>query len=136
VASVTGFGGLRTVALAGVAVLGVAIALAVAHRSENRSPSTVTGAGDWFTAMAAPTTHTSREKGACGVVVGPATPGVVHPVLPCGVKLYLEYEGHEVLTEVVDHGAGAAGRTFDVTPPIAHMLDLQGTQEIRWRFAG
>jgi hypothetical protein len=131
---VTGSAGLRAVALAGIAVLGVAIALAVSHR--DRSPSaTVSPAGPWLTAMAAPYTSTKPKTGACGVVVGPKTPGVTHPVLPCGVKIYLEYRGREVLTQVVDHGHTPAGRTFDVTPPVAKLLGLEGTQSIRWRFA-
>jgi hypothetical protein len=131
---VTATAGLRAVALAGIAVLGVAIALAVSHRSDRASP-TVSPAGEWFTAMAAPYTPEKPTEGACGVVVRPATPGVAHPVLPCGVKLYLELDGREVLTQVVDHGHTARGRTFDVTPPVAKLLGLQGTQTIHWRFA-
>ena len=78
---------------------------------------------------------TKPKKGACGVVVGPSTPGVAHPVLPCGVKIYLEFRGREVLTQVVDHGHTAPGRTFDVTLPVAKLLGLDGAQTIRWRFA-
>jgi hypothetical protein len=131
---VSTFAGLRAAALGGVAVLGVAVALAVAQRSERHTP-TVSPAGEWFTAMAAPYTRTKPKKGACGVVVGPSTPGVAHPVLPCGVKIYVEFRGREVLTQVVDHGHTAPGRTFDVTLPVAKLLGLQGTQAIRWRFA-
>jgi hypothetical protein len=108
---VSGSSGLRAAALAGIALLGV------------------TGA------LAAPYTHTKAKKGACGVVVGPTTPGVAHPVLPCGVKIYVEFHGREVLTQVVDHGHTAPGRTFDVTLPVAKLLGLEGTQTIRWRFA-
>ena len=76
--------------------------------------------------MAAPYTRTQAKKGACGIVVGPNTPGVAHPVLPCGVKIYLEFRGREVLTQVVDHGHTAPGRTFDVTLPVAKLLGLAG----------
>jgi hypothetical protein len=131
---VTGSAGLRAVALAGVAVLGVAIALAASHRNGRPAPA-VAPAGQWFTAMAGPYSNTKPTKGACGVVVGPKTPGVSHPVLPCGVKVYLEYHGREVLTQVVDHSHAASGPTFDVTPPVAKLLGLEGTQTIRWRFA-
>lgn len=130
----TSAAGLRAVVLAGIAVLGVAIALAVSHRSRRPAPA-VSPAGRWFTAMAGPYAGTKPKKGACGVVVGPKTPGVAHPVLPCGVKIYLEYRGREVLTQVVDHDHGAPARTFDVTLPVARLLGLEGTQTLRWRFA-
>ncbi len=130
----TTFPGLRAAALAGIALLGVAIALAVSHRSSGAG-TTASPAGQWYTALAAPYTRTKPKKGACGVVVGPSTPGVAHPVLPCGVKIYLEFRGREVLTQVVDHGHTAPGRTFDVTLPVAKLLGLDGAQTIRWRFA-
>jgi len=131
----TSVAGLRAALLAGVAVLGVTIALAVSKRDDGEKPA-ASPAGQWYTAMAAPYTRTKPRKGACGVVVGPSTPGVAHPVLPCGVKIYVEFHGREVLTQVVDHGHTAPGRTFDVTLPVAKLLRLQGTQTIRWRFAG
>ena len=130
----TGSSGLRAAALAGVALLGVTVALAASHRARHDTPL-VTPAGQGYTAMAAPYTGTKAKKGACGVVVGPNTPGVTHPVLPCGVKVYVEYRGREVLTQVVDRGHTAPGRTFDVTLPVAKLLGLEGTQTIRWRFA-
>ena len=130
----TGSSGLRAAALAGVALLGVTVALAASHRARHDTPG-ATPAGQWYTAMAAPYTRTKAKKGACGVVVGPDTPGVAHPVLPCGVKVYVEYHGREVLTQVVDRGHTAPGRTFDVTLPVAKLLGLEGTQTIRWRFA-
>jgi hypothetical protein len=126
--------GLRASALAGIAILGIAIAIAVATRSKDEKQA-ATPAGQWYTALAAPYTRTKAKKGACGVVVGPKTPGVAHPVLPCGVKIYLEFHGREVLTQVVDHGHTAPGRVFDVTLPVAKLLGLQGSQTIRWRFA-
>jgi hypothetical protein len=130
----TSFVGLRAAALAGVAVLAIAVALALATRSDHKKP-VATPAGQWYTALAAPYTRTKPKKGACGVVIGPKTPGVAHPVLPCGVKIYLEFHGREVLTQVVDHGHTAPGRVFDVTLPVAKLLGLQGSQAIRWRFA-
>ena len=130
----TALPGMRAAALAGIALLGVAIALAVSQRSDG-GKTTASPAGEWYTALAAPYTRTRARRGACGVVVGPKTPGVAHPVLPCGVKIYLEYHGREVLTQVVDHGHTAPGRTFDVTLPVAKLLGLDGAQTIRWRFA-
>jgi hypothetical protein len=131
---VSGSSGLRAAALAGIALLGVTGALAASQRGHH-AQTTAAPAGQWYTALAAPYTHTKAKKGACGVVVGPTTPGVAHPVLPCGVKIYVEFHGREVLTQVVDHGHTAPGRTFDVTLPVAKLLGLEGTQTIRWRFA-
>jgi hypothetical protein len=125
---------MRAVALAGVALVAAVTALAATH-GRRHERAAVAPAGQWYTALAAPYTRTGAKKGACGVVVGPETPGVAHPVLPCGVKIYLELRGREVLTQVVDHGHTAPGRTFDVTLPVAKILGLDSTETIRWRFA-
>jgi len=131
----TTFAGTRAAVLAGIALLGVAIALAVAHDKQHKS-SLPAPAGQWYAATAAPYTPSKhRQKSACGVVIGPTTAGVAHPVLPCGAKIYIEFNGKQVLTQVVDRGHTAPGRTFDVTQALAKLLDLQGTQTIRWRFA-
>jgi len=133
---VSAFVGLRAAALAALALLGVAIALAVAHQRDNKKDkNTATPAGQWYSAMAAPYTRAKPKKGACGIVIGPKTLGVAHPVLPCGVKVYLEFHGKQVLTQVIDNGHTAPGRVFDVTLPVAKLLGLQGSQMIRWRFA-
>jgi len=127
--------GLRAAALAGVALVGIAIALAVSrhHNPKNDLP---TPAGQWYSALAAPYTPSSAtKKSACGVLIGPKTAGVAHPVLPCGAKIYVEFDGKQVLTQVIDRGHTAPGRTFDVTEPLAKLLGLQGSQTIRWRFA-
>ena len=125
---------MRAAALAGVALLGIAIALAVAPRTHDKS-ALPAPAGQWYTALAAPYTPSKPKKGACGVVIGKDTPGVAHSVLPCGVKIYLQFDGREVLTQVIDRGHTAPGRVFDVTDALAKLLGLQGTQTIRWRFA-
>jgi rare lipoprotein A (peptidoglycan hydrolase) len=127
--------GLRAAALAGVAVVGIAVALAFTtrHHHANALPP---AAGQWYTALAAPyTPSTSAKKGACGVAIGPSTTGVAHPVLPCGVKLYIKFGSKEVLTQVVDRGHTVPGREFDITQATAKLLGLQGTQTIEWRFA-
>jgi rare lipoprotein A (peptidoglycan hydrolase) len=127
--------GPRAAILAGIALLGVAIALAVSHHDKKKE-TLPTPAGQWYSALAAPYTPTSeRHKGACGVVIGPRTAGVAHPVLPCGTKIYIEFDGREVLTQVIDRGHTAPGRTFDVTQALAKLLGLEGSQTIRWRFS-
>jgi rare lipoprotein A (peptidoglycan hydrolase) len=132
---VTASPGLRAATLAGVALLGIAIALAVSHHHAPKS-LLPTPAGQWYAALAAPYTPSKKEqKTACGVVIGPTTAGVAHPVLPCGAKIYVEFDGKQVLTQVIDRGHTAPGRTFDVTDALAKLLGLQGAQTIRWRFA-
>jgi rare lipoprotein A (peptidoglycan hydrolase) len=127
--------GLRAATLAGITLLGIAIALAVSHHHAPKS-SLPAPAGQWYAALAAPYTPSKKEqKTACGVVIGPTTAGVAHPVLPCGAKIYVEFDGKQVLTQVIDRGHTAPGRTFDVTDALAKLLGLQGAQTIRWRFA-
>jgi rare lipoprotein A (peptidoglycan hydrolase) len=60
---------------------------------------------------------------------------VAHPVLPCGVRLYIRFQGREVLTQVVDRGPNVPGRDLDITKALANRLDLHGTQTVQWRFA-
>ena len=131
----TTFAGSRAAALAGIALLGIAVALALAHHKAHKS-SLPTPAGQWYAALAAPYTPSKKqEKSACGVVIGRTTAGVAHPVLPCGAKIYIEFDGKQVLTQVIDRGHTAPGRTFDITEALAKLLGLQGSQTIRWRFA-
>jgi rare lipoprotein A (peptidoglycan hydrolase) len=132
---VTASAGTRAAALAAVALIAIAVALAFSLRSHHK-PALPAAAGDWYTALAAPyTPSTSRTKSACGVAIGAKTIGVAHPVLPCGVKLYVEYNGKQVLTQVIDRGHTAPGREFDLTGALAKLLKVDGTQTIRWRFA-
>jgi rare lipoprotein A (peptidoglycan hydrolase) len=131
----TSFAGLRAAVLAGVALLGIAVALAIA-RDKSHTRSLPAPAGQWYVALAAPYTPSKKQqKSACGVAIGPTTAGVAHPVLPCGAKIYIEFGGKQVLTQVIDRGHTAPGRTFDVTEGLAKLLGLQGSQTIRWRFA-
>jgi rare lipoprotein A (peptidoglycan hydrolase) len=132
---VTASTGLRAAALAGVALVALAVALAIERHDQKRA-ALPAPAGQWYTALAAPyTPTTATKKGACGIAIGPNTAGVAHPVLPCGVKLYVKFAGKEVLTQVVDRGRTGPGREFDVTQALAKLLGLQGTQTIQWRFA-
>jgi rare lipoprotein A (peptidoglycan hydrolase) len=95
----------------------------------------VPGAG-WYVALAAPYPSSSRrERTSCGQRLGPKMLGVAHPVLPCGVKIFISYHDKVVLTQVVDRGPNVPGRQFDVTRPLAAKIGLKGTQQIRWRYA-
>ena len=61
--------------------------------------------------------------------------GVTHPVLPCGAKILIRYEGETVVTEVIDNELTASGRQFELTPALASLVGLDGTQEVDWRYA-
>jgi len=63
------------------------------------------------------------------------TVGVAHPVLPCNVKIYIEYGDKRVLTAVIDRGRDIAGPEFHLTKALADEVGLHGTQPIRWRYA-
>jgi rare lipoprotein A (peptidoglycan hydrolase) len=90
---------------------------------------------EWRTALAAPYAPSVRKRTACGQRVDAHTLGVAHPVLPCGVKIFLELDGKRVLTQVIDKGPAVPGREFDVTRALAARIGLRGTQQIRWRYA-
>lgn len=121
----------RVASLAAVAVLAVAIAIAVGHRHRHH-PSLPAGAGPWTNAVAAPFARTGRTV--CGVRVTAATIGVGHPVLPCGVRLYVRFGDRTVLTNVIDRGDVPSGRELNLTPRLAELLGVQGTQTVQWRF--
>jgi rare lipoprotein A (peptidoglycan hydrolase) len=132
----------RALALAAIALLAGVVAFAGASRNDDRPEQKnvvrqvpVPGS-DWYRSLAAPyPATTKRERTSCGQRLGPNTLGVAHPVLPCGVKLFISYKDKVVLTQVVDRGPSVPGREFDVTRALARKLGLDGTQQIRWRYA-
>jgi rare lipoprotein A len=129
-------GGVQQLAvLAGAALLAGAIALAVTSR---RHPASAlpTPVGS-YTALAGSSGIVAYGKRtACGQVLGPTTEGVAHPVLPCGVRIYITYQGRHVLTEVIDRGPTVPGHQFDLTEALARRIGLTGVQRIRWSYAG
>ena len=129
----------RTVALGGVALLAAVGALALGPGESDgseRRRALPPPAGTWYTALAAPYgTTTARRRTVCGQQLSRETLGVAHPVLPCGVKVYIAFRGTRVLTEVIDRGPFVPGREFDVTKALADRIGLHGTQPIRWTFA-
>jgi rare lipoprotein A len=132
----------RIVWLAGITLIVGVAAIALGQRDSGGSTTfpdaiPVPGTkGGYYTARAAPYAPTpSHRRTACGQPFTKDTLGVAHPVLPCGVKLYIRFHGHEVLTQVVDRGPNVPGRDFDITKALADRIDLHGTQTIKWRFA-
>ena len=133
----------RQLAVLAAGVLGVVIALAVGARDSTvlkARPSlpqpAVSSVSGWYTALAGVRSRplTGRVSG-CGTLLTPETLGVDHPVLPCGAKIFLSYGGRTVLTTVVDRGPFTPKPDFEVTPALADLMGLRGTQTIRWSFA-
>jgi rare lipoprotein A (peptidoglycan hydrolase) len=132
----------RAVWLAGITLVAAIVAVAITRRDASGTgglPGAVVVPGTkngYYTARAAPYGPTaSHRRTACGKPFLKTTEGVAHPVLPCGVRLYVRFHGREVLTQVVDRGPNVPGRDFDLTKALANRLDLHGTQTIQWRFA-
>ena len=126
---------LRAAGLAAVTLVAAVIALALTHRGPSK-PHLPAGAGTWYRALAAPyTPATTAKRGACGAFIRADTIGVAHPVLPCGVKVFVRYGDKEVLTQVIDRGPKVPGREFDLTRALAAELGVVGTRTITWRFA-
>jgi rare lipoprotein A (RlpA)-like double-psi beta-barrel protein len=133
----------RQLSLGAAAVLGVVVALALAAR-DNPAPRAasrlprpaVSDLSGWYSALAGVRTRPLAGKpSGCGTLLSPKTLGVDHPVLPCGAKIFVSYDGKTVLTTIVDRGPYGPGHEFEVTPALADLLHLSGVQTIRWSFA-
>jgi hypothetical protein len=133
----------RQLSLVAAAVLGAVVALAIAARqhtvaaSVSRLPQpAVSELSGWYAARAGVRTRPlARGASGCGTLLDPKTLGVDHPVLPCGAKLFVAYDGKTVLTTVVDRGPLRPGYQFELTPALAELVGLTGVQRIRWSFA-
>jgi hypothetical protein len=130
----------RLVVLAAVAFVAAVAAIAVVHQG-NETAGTPTFASapaptGWNTAFAGSRgAPGDAQRTTCGQVLTTKSLGVTHPVLPCGAKLVLRNGGTQILTEVIDNKLVVPGRQLEVTPALAHMLGLSGTEELQWRFA-
>ncbi|HXH88944.1 MAG TPA: hypothetical protein VNI55_10110 [Gaiellaceae bacterium] len=132
----------RTLALAAIALLASLGALALASadgeavRASTGPRPVPTADGGWYTALAGSRgAPRDAERTTCRQVLTGRSLGVSHPVLPCGAKLFIAYGDSEVLTEVIDSRLKRPGRQFELTETLAQRLGIEGTQQIRWRFA-
>jgi len=124
----------RLFALAALALLAAVVAFAAgwsttAHRT---SPHAV---GDYVALAASAGPAAVGRRTACGGVLQAATMGIAHPTLPCGARVFIDFHGKHVLTQVVDRGPYQPGRQFDVTDALARLLGLQGVQQVHWSYA-
>ena len=132
----------RLIALAAVALVAAVAVLALTERAAGDGdeagpqPVPVAADGGWYTALAGSRgAARDAERTTCALVLTGRSLGVSHPVLPCGVKIFVSYGGAEVLTEVIDTKLKQPGRQFELTEALAQRLGIEGTQEISWRFA-
>jgi hypothetical protein len=131
----------RTVALAAIALLAGVGALALTNEGESGGASEALRAAtvaesSWYRALAGSRgAPGDAERTTCRSILTPRSLGVTHAVLPCGAKIVIAYGGTEVLTEVIDNRMKRQGRQFELTEALAQELGIDGTQEIRWRFA-
>ncbi len=130
----------RLLALAATAFLAGLIAIAVVDRRESTPAAAPQGAtaagGGWYDALAAPrAVGGDAERTSCGLILTIRSLGVTHPVLPCGAKILIRYGDETVLTEVIDNDLKESGRQFELTPPLARLIGLDGTQQVEWRYA-
>ena len=126
----------RLLLLAAVALLAGALALALGGARDADGGALEPVGRSYEARVAAYGPGLYGRPTACGRNLTRATRGIAHPVLPCGAKLFVSYEGREVATVVVDRGPHSTGRDFEVTEALAADLGLSGVQIVRWRFAG
>jgi rare lipoprotein A (peptidoglycan hydrolase) len=132
----------RVVWFVGICFVLLIVAFALTRRGDSSAknlPGAVTVPGTpngYYTGRAAPYSPSSASaRTACGELSTDKTQGVAHPVLPCGVRIYIRFHGKEVLTQVIDRGPSVPGRDFAVTKALANRIGLHGSQAILWRFA-
>jgi rare lipoprotein A len=125
----------REVALAGLALLAVAISLAVTAQTRSSSSNAPQREGSYVALAGSSGPAAFGRRTACGGVIRPETIGVSHPTLPCGARVFVTYHGQTVLVQVVDRGPFVPGRQFDLTDALARRLGLRGVQEIHWAYA-
>jgi hypothetical protein len=132
----------RVVALAAAALLTGVFGIGLSQAGQSSTPSAVPEPavgpwGGWSTALAGVATSLSREGKPldCGWLVRRGTLGLLHPVLPCGALVYVEFGGRRVLTRVVSNEPVARGHQLDLTPRLARILRLEGVRRVRWAFA-
>lgn len=125
----------REVALAGLALLAVAVSLAVTAQTRTSSSHAPQPEGSYVALAGSSGPAAFGRRTACGGVIHPETIGVSHPTLPCGARVFITYHGQTVLAQVVDRGPYVPGRQFDLTDALARRLGLRGVQEIHWAYA-
>jgi rare lipoprotein A (peptidoglycan hydrolase) len=122
-------------ALAAVALLAAAVAAAIGGWNESGRHSSPRPVGHFVALASSAGPAATGRRTACGGVLKPDTMGIAHPTLPCGARIFIDFHGKHVLTQVVDRGPYQPGRQFDVTDALAKLLGLSGVQQVHWSYA-
>jgi hypothetical protein len=134
----------RQIALAGLALLAGIVALALGSQDQSSAapqlPDSIPApGGGWYQATATsrgPTFERSHLDGACGNVVGPKSDdGVASATLPCASTIYIQFGDKLALTRVIARGSSSAAADFEIPPPLAGQLGLEGNELVDWRYA-
>ncbi len=126
----------RQAALAAIALLAAAISLAVTSPSRRHASALPPRIGSYTALAGSSGVVAYGKRTSCGQIIGPKTEGLAHPVLPCGVRIYISFGGRHVLTQVIDRGPYVPGRQFDLTQALARRIGLIGVQKIHRSYAG
>ena len=91
--------------------------------------------GSWYQARAAPMSRNLEgTTTTCGVRLSAKSLGIADPVLPCGAKVYIDYDDQSVLTQVIAVGPAPGGARFGVTPALAETLGIDRAVTVRWGY--
>jgi rare lipoprotein A (peptidoglycan hydrolase) len=120
---------------AALVLLGLAVGLAVSGWRSGDGRGAVVPQGRFVAQAGSAGPAAFGRRTACGGVLQPSTLGVAHPTLPCGARVFIDYHGLHVLTQVVDRGPYQPGRQFDLTDALARRIGLRGVQTIHWSYA-
>ena len=127
----------RLIVLAAIGLLAVVVGLAVASDrfGSDDGDGLPAKVGSWYEARAAPmSSDVEGSTTTCGVRVSARTLGIADPVLPCGAKVYIDYDDQSVLTQVIAVGPAPGGARFGMTPALAQSLGIDRAVTVRWGF--
>jgi rare lipoprotein A (peptidoglycan hydrolase) len=72
---------------------------------------------------------------ACGQILRPGTIGVAHRNLPCGTTVKFAYNGHYLITKVIDRGPYTKGNAWDLTNGARMALEFEGSGQVEYALA-
>jgi len=124
----------RQLVLAGLAILAAGGSLAIIVRDRPGAASFPPPVGSYTALARSSGTRFLGQTTPCGVVLRRRTIGIVNPVLPCGMRLYVVYGGQHILATVVDQRLQGNAHGFEVTPALAQRLGLHGIKRVRWSY--